>query len=453
MLLLTLALGFVMAWIDVTAVNTALSDISADLHVPLAGLVWVVDGYTLTFAALLLAGGALADRIGAKQAYQAGLLVFLAGSLGCALAPSGTLLVAARLLQGVGAALFMPSSLSLLAQSSTDERARARMFAIWSALVSAAATVGPLAGGLLVHLFGWRSIFWLNVPLGLAALALTHIVVRAPAGGARRPLALSSHAIAALALAALAFVLIEGPVRGWTAAPVLALAALLLVLGTWAVRRERAGQAAMLPAALYGNAAFGATVAMGFLINFGFFAQLFVISLFLQQGQGIGALETGLRLLPMMAVTGVTNLLAGRVIARRGVRWPLLAGLGGAVGAALLLTAAGWTAAPALVLACATLVTLSLGLAIPAMTATVMQAGGRAHANSAAAALNATRQVGALVGVAVAGTVLHMAGNWPLRLALAFGVMAAGLALAWLLVFLHVQRDAARAPATPALAD
>ncbi|WUR11544.1 MFS transporter [[Empedobacter] haloabium] len=453
MLLLTLALGFVMAWIDVTAVNTALSDIATDLHVPLAGLVWVVDGYTLTFAALLLAGGALADRVGPRRAYQAGLLVFVAGSVLCALAPSGTLLVAARLLQGAGAALFMPSSLSLLAQSTADEGARARMFGIWSALVSAAATVGPLAGGLLVHAFGWRSIFWLNVPLGLAGLALTFAVVPPGAAHPDRPLALSSHAIAAVALAALAYVLIEGPAQGWTAPAVLAAGMALLVLGGWAVRRERVGTTSMLPRALYGNAGFGAAVAMGFLVNFGFFAQLFVISLFLQQGHGIGALETGVRLLPMMAVTGVTNLLAGRVIARRGVRWPLLLGLGGAAGAALLLTGVAGAATPNLVVAGGTLVTLSLGLAIPAMTATVMQAGGRAYANSAAAALNANRQVGALVGVAVAGTVLHLADAWPARLALVFGITAAGFALAWLLVFLHVQRAAARAPAAPALAD
>jgi DHA2 family methylenomycin A resistance protein-like MFS transporter len=442
MLLFTLALGFVMAMIDVTAVNTALSDISTDLHVPLAGLVWVVDGYTLTFAALLLSGGALADRVGAKRAYGGGLLVFIAGSALCALAPTGTTLVAARLVQGVGAALFMPASLSLLTQSAPSDAARARMFGIWSAIVSAAATVGPLAGGLLVHGFGWRSIFWLNLPLGLLGVALTRRVVRAPAPAAPRPLALFSHALSALALAALAFGLIEGPVLGWTSPPVVAALAGAVLLGAWAVRRERHGATSMLPRALYGSAAFGAAVAMGFLINFAVFAQLFVVSLFLQQAHGAGALETGLRLLPMMAVTGVSNLLSGRVIARHGVRLPLLTGLAGGVVAALLLTGAGGETAAWLVVAGGTLVFLSIGFAIPAMTATVMQAGGKAHANSAAAALNANRQVGALVGVAVAGTVLHMAPDWHARMALMFGLIGAGFALAWLLVFYHVGRDA-----------
>ena len=452
MLLFTLALGFVMAMIDVTAVNTALSDIAADLDVPLAGLVWVVDGYTLTFAALLLAGGALADRIGPKRAYQGGLLVFIAGSALCALAPTGAALVAARLLQGVGAALFMPSSLSLLTQAAPDEAARARMLGTWSAIVSAAATFGPLAGGLLVHGFGWRSIFWLNLPLGLLGVWLARTWVPAPPLPPRRPLALLSHGLATLALAALAFVLIEGPVLGWSAWPVLVAGGATVVLGAVVVRRERGSGAPMLPPALYASAAFRATVAMGFLINFGVFAQLFTISLLLQGAHGAGALETGLRLLPMMAVTGVTNLLSGRVIARRGVRWPLLAGLAGGAVAALLLTQAGADTSATVVVAGGTLVFMAIGLAIPAMTATVMGAGGKAHANSAAAALNANRQVGALVGVAMAGSVLHMTDHWHLRMALVFGAVAAGFVLAWLLVFFSVGR-AATLPAPRPVAD
>ncbi|HWW70896.1 MAG TPA: MFS transporter, partial [Duganella sp.] len=156
LMLMTLAIGFVMAMIDVTAVNTALSDIAVSLSVPLTGLVWVVDGYTLTFAALLLAGGALADRFGARNVYQGGLSVFILGSVACALAPSGDALIAARLLQGAGAALFMPSSLSLLTHAYEDQGTRARMLGTWSAIVGCSAAAGPLVGGLLVHEFGWR---------------------------------------------------------------------------------------------------------------------------------------------------------------------------------------------------------------------------------------------------------------------------------------------------------
>ncbi|TWI66611.1 DHA2 family methylenomycin A resistance protein-like MFS transporter [Pseudoduganella lurida] len=445
MLLLTLAIGFVMAMIDVTAVNTALSAIAIDLEVPLSGLVWVVDGYTLTFAALLLAGGALADRYGARRAYQGGLAVFVLGSVLCALAPGGGALVAARLLQGCGAALFMPSSLALLMHAVDDERQRARMFGLWSALVSAAATVGPLAGGLLVETFGWRSIFWLNLPLGVAGIVLTGW--RAPAPPSHpRSLGLISHGLGAGALASLAFVLIDGPELGWTAPPVLAALATAMLLGVLLVRRERRAAQPVLPRALYGSAPFRAALVTGLMINVATFGQLFVVSLLMQQGHGIGALGTGLAILPMTAAAGIMNVLSGRAIAAYGTRMPLLAGLGGGAAAALLLTGAAAQTPPWLVVMGGTLLFVALGFAIPAMTATVMGAGGKALANSAGAALNANRQVGALLGVALAGTILHAVPDWGLRLALVYGAIAAGLACAWLAVW-HGVRQPAAAPA------
>lgn len=456
MLLFTLAIGFVMAMIDVTAVNTALSDISADLHVPLAGLVWVVDGYTLTFAALLLAGGALADRYGPKRAYQGGLAVFVLGFALCALAPTGAALVAARLLQGTGAALFMPSSLALLTHAEDDEKKRAKMFGAWSAIVSAAATVGPLTGGLLVESFGWRSIFWMNLPLGLAGIALAQWYApapAAPAGTGARALALVSHALGAGALGALAFVLIEGPELGWTSATVLAAAVAAIVLAMALVRRERRCARPVLPRALYALPAFRAAVLTGLLINFGTFGVMFVFSLLLQQVHGAGPLATGLAILPMTAAAGVANVLSGRVLAARGARLPLLAGLGGSAVAALLLSQAGAATPPWLVVAGGTLLFFAVGLAIPAMTATAMQAGGRQHASAAGAALNANRQVGALLGVAVAGTILHAVPGWEPRLTWIFAAIAAGYAAAWLAVFYQVQPAAAPAPEPGLAAD
>src|SRR5471032_2064594 len=210
---MTLAIGFVMAMIDVTAVNTALSDISLNLGVPLTGLVWVVDGYTLTFAALLMAGGALADRYGPKNVYQGGLSVFILGSVLCAVAPSGHALIAARLLQGAGAALFMPSSLSLLTHAYEDESTRARMLGTWSAIVGCSSAVGPLVGGVLVHAFGWRSVFWVNVPIGVLGVVLTQMVAPATARHARA-LSLLSHGLGVTALAGMSVVLIEGPSLG-----------------------------------------------------------------------------------------------------------------------------------------------------------------------------------------------------------------------------------------------
>ena len=438
LILATLACGFVMAMIDVTAVNVALSDIARDLAIPLTGLVWVVDGYTLTFAALLLAGGALADRYGPKAVYQGGLAVFLLGSVLCGIAPDGGFLTAARLLQGAGAALFMPSSLSLLTHSFDDEQVRTRMLGMWSALVGVAGASGPLIGGVLVHQFGWRSVFWVNVPLGLLAIVLAQLVLCAPA---RQPrdLSLWSHALGVAALAGLSFMLIEGPVLGWLSPQVLSAGVLAVLCAASLLRRERQGSHPLLPRALFHSSSFGAANGVGFLINFCVFGQLFLLSLFLQQSGGADALQSGLRLLPMMAAYTVGNFMAGSIAARHGTRLPMLAGLlVGAVMALLLMglrpdTPYGWLALGTAVM------NVAIGIAIPAMTATVMRVAGKQHANSAAAALNANRQVGALVGVALVGTILHMFPGWAVRLPLAYATMALAYGLAACLVYQHVR--------------
>lgn len=438
LMLMTLAIGFVMAMIDVTAVNTALSDISASLAVPLTGLVWVVDGYTLTFAALLLAGGALADRFGPRNVYQGGLSVFILGSVACALAPSGNALIAARLLQGAGAALFMPSSLSLLTHAYEDQRTRARMLGTWSAIVGCSATAGPLVGGLLVHEFGWRSVFWVNVPIGLAGIALTQMLAPATPPQ-RRALSMLSHALGVAALAALSFVLIEGPVLGWASAAVLAAASAAVGCGALLVARERTGAHPLLPRALFETPAFAAANGIGFLINFAVFGQLFLLSLYIQQG-GEDALDTGLKLIPMMGAFAIGNLSSGAIVARVGTRPPMLYGLTVGLGAALAMLAGLSPQTPYWLLVTGTIVmNVAIGIAIPGMTATVMLVAGKAHANSAAAALNANRQIGALVGVALMGTVLHVTADWAWRLPAAFGLVSAAYAGALALVYFYVK--------------
>ncbi|MES2262936.1 MAG: MFS transporter [Pseudomonadota bacterium] len=435
--LLTLAVGFVMAMIDVTAVNTALSDIARDLAVPLSGLVWVVDGYTLTFAALLLAGGALGDRFGAKQAYLGGLTVFLLGSVLCALAPGGGALTGARLLQGAGAALFLPSSLSLLTHAFDDDRVRARMVGTWSAMVATASALGPLVGGMLVHAYGWRAVFWVNVPVGLLGIALAYTLI--PAVPAQpRPWSLFSHGLGVVALAAFSFVLIEGPARGWMSLPVLAALAGTVLSGTVLVRRERRIAHPMLPRALFKTGSFAAANGTGFMINFAVFGQLFLLSLYLQQAGGADALHTGWRLMPMMAAFTVANFASGRISARVGMRLPLLGGLSVGAAMAVLLMVAAPSLPFGAVLGIVVVMNLGIGVAVPAMTATVMQVAGKAHANSAAAALNANRQVGALVGVALMGSILHALPSWDARLALGFCAIAAAYAGAWLMVFRFV---------------
>ncbi|MFY2840663.1 MFS transporter [Achromobacter ruhlandii] len=428
-----------MAMLDVTVVNVALPSIAQQFTVPLTDLVWIVDGYTLTFAALLLVAGALADRYGAKTIYLCGLGVFTVASLLCGIAPNGDLLIAARMLQGLGAALFMPSSLSLLTHAYEDEQVRNRMLAAWSAIVAVAGAAGPLLGGVLIHQFGWRGIFLINLPLGLAGLWLARQRIQA---APKRPRALNpiSHLLGVIALASLCFILIQGNAYGWSSAPILAAVALCVLATVALVRRERRHAEPILPRALFQTTQFAAANGVGFLINLAAYGQLFLLSLFLQQARGADALETGIQLVPMLAFFSIGNLLSSRVSAR----WNVSTALLGGISLAAAMSAVGlFTFAPdmpywpfAMVVA---LANLGVGVAVPAMTSVVMQVSGRHHANSAAAALNANRQSGALVGVALMGTILHLLPDWHASLPAAYAIIAGGYLGAGLLVWRHLR--------------
>lgn len=438
--LVTLAIGFVMAMLDVTVVNVAIPSIALQFTVPLTDLVWIVDGYTLTFAALLLVAGALADRYGAKILYLAGLGVFTAASLLCGLAPNADMLIAARMLQGVGAALFMPSSLSLLTHAYDDENVRNRMLAAWSAIVAVAGASGPLLGGVLIHQFGWRGIFLINIPLGLAGLWLArHRIVAAP----RRPRALNplSHLLGIVALSSLCFVLIQGNAYGWTSAPIAATMLVGLAAVALLVRRERRHAEPIIPRALFATTQFAAANGVGFLINLASYGQLFLLSLFLQHARGADALQTGIELVPMLAVFSIGNLISGRVSAR----WNVSASLLGGVSLAASMSAVGMAAfSPSIAYGPFALVValgnLGVGIAVPAMTSIVMQVSGKHHANSAAAALNANRQTGALVGVALMGMILHLLPDWHASLPAAYGVITASYVMTVVLALRYLRR-------------
>ena len=437
LVLLTLAIGFVMAMIDVTAVNVALPDISRNLSVPLTGLVWVVDGYTLTFAALLLAGGALADRFGPKNVYQTGLTVFLLSSALCGTAPSGHVLIGARLLQGVGAAMFMPSSLSLLTHAFEDERTRIKMFGIWSAMVGASTAVGPLIGGVLVHQFGWRSVFLINLPIGVLGIAMTQFLIPATPKH-ERPLSLISHGLGVLILGALSFFLIEGPNLGWLSVPVMSAAVITVVTTIALVQRERRGAHPLLPRALFETHSFTAINIIGFLFNFGMFGLIFLLSLYLQQKRGCGrpAGRSAARANDGRNYSGKPLLCAlFRSFRNAQGHARFLCGCGANT---LIVTVAQLYMPYPLLMLCVTIMSLLVAVAIPAMTTLAMQIAGRAYASSAAAALNANRQIGGLVGVALMGIILHTVHDWTVRLSLAFATFAVAFGTVSFLVYRFV---------------
>jgi DHA2 family methylenomycin A resistance protein-like MFS transporter len=424
--MVAVATGFVMAMLDVTIVNVALTAMQSSLSMSLTALVWVVDAYTLSFAALLLLGGSLANRFGAKPIYIAGLAIFVLASALCGLSTTPAMLIAARLAQGVGAALFMPSSLSLLTLAFPAGPVRSKMIGIWGALVSAAMALGPFVGGMLVGTIGWRSIFWVNLPVGLVGLLLTHRYV-APSPRHAGPLNGFGHLLGAFALAALSLTLIQGPSTGWTSPTIIGSGlATLLAAGAF-VLRERYARSRILPATLLGNPQFVAASLLGLAINFAIFAEIFLLSLYLQQERGATPLETGFQLFPLMAMFAAGNLLSARVNARLGARGTLVSGLALAgIGSAILTGVAFmpyWGIA-----ICVGVANLGAGQAIPSMNLIVLQAAGPADANIAAAALNANRQIGSLLGVALASVILHALHDANLATASGFAVIAAAYA-------------------------
>lgn len=433
--LLALALGFVMATLDVTVMNVAGPRLRAGLDLSLSGLTWVVDGYVLVFAALLLLAGSLAARYGARRVYLVGLALFTAASLVCALAPSATVLVVGRLAQGAGAALFMPSSLTLLLNAFPEPGQRARVLGLWSAIISTAAGLGPAVGGVLVGAFGWRSIFLINLPIGVIGLLLARRVVGA-VPGRPAPLGAAGHVLGLLTLAALAFGLIEGPEAGWSDARVLAAFGIAALAAVAFLARERRAEVRVLPGALFAKPAFSVANAIGFLFNVGCYGGMFMLGLFLQNARGASPMTAGLQMLPTQLVFLLGNLLYARVGRRVGDRAALVGSLAFTAAGTLVLALTLSPDMPYWVLA----VVLStfntgLGVASPAMTGVLMGSAGRAHANIASATLNANRQIGTLVGIAVMGAVLAGAGGWyggaAASFALASGAYLAAALLAW----------------------
>ncbi|MFG2290281.1 MFS transporter [Streptomyces sp. NPDC048595] len=428
--LLVLALGFVMASLDTGIMNVAASDLRARLGLSMSGLTWVVDGYVLAFASLLLLAGSLAKRFGARRIYLVGLAVFTAASLLGAVAPNGTVLVAARFAQGVGAALFMPSSLSLLMNAFPEPARRARILGLWSAIVSTSVGLAPTIGGLLVGTLGWRSIFLVNLPIGIAGLLLTRWVVAAVPGRGSA-LGGSGHVLGLLALGSLSYALIEGPDIGWSAPFVLAAFAVAALAAAGFLVRERTARTPVLPVSLFADSGFSTANLVGFLFNFAFYGALFVLGLFLQTARGASSVAAGLQMLPAVLVIPFGNMLYARIGPRIGDRTALTASLAlSAAGYLLLflLLAPGlpyW--ALALILAVAN---IGSGVSSPAMTGVLMAAAGREHADIGSATLNANRQIGSLVGIAGMGAVLTGAGAGHQGASYAFALAAVALAVA-----------------------
>jgi DHA2 family methylenomycin A resistance protein-like MFS transporter len=406
-----LCLGCVVVLLDVSIVNVALQRISNGLGGRVSDLQWIVDAYTLAFASFLLTGGTAGDRYGNKQVFGAGFVLFTLASVFCGTASTLPVLIIARVIQGIGAALIIPCSLTLLNHAFDDVAQRAKAFGWWAG--SGAVAAGPLIGGLLVNWFGWRSIFFVNLPIGMIALLLTIRFIREEKPLPGRRIDLGGQIVSLFALAALTTVLIEGTNWGWLSPPIIGLSLTFGLLSLLFVFIEARQSDPMLPLTLFRSPQFSVATSLGMLLSFPFYGLIFTLSLYFQQVCHYTPMQTGLAFLPVTGLLTVMNVYAGRLAAKRGVRFPIVAGLviGGA-GFFWLAFAAHAGASYAVIL----LPLLSIGagvpLILPPVTTVVLASVERPQVGLASATLNAGRQVGAAAGVAVLGSLVSAGHNF-----------------------------------------
>ncbi|WP_338937778.1 MFS transporter [Paraburkholderia sp. 22B1P] len=408
----TVSVGFVVTQLDVTIVNIALAKIGADLHADVTGLQWIVDAYTLAFAVLMLSAGVLGDRFGARRMFACGIALFAAASLACGLASGAALLVAARAVQGMGAAAMLPNSLALLNEAcSHDPKLRARAVGLWTAAGAIAIAAGPVIGGLLIAAFGWRAIFLVNLPICALGLAATFAWVprpraaadRAPSTARPRGIDPVGQLLAVVALTAFTGAVIEWRPLGLTHPLVCGSFVLALIATVAFAITERRVDTPMLPLTFFGNRTFSAAVLFGICVNLTYYGVVFVLSLYLQHARGETPLQAGLAFLPLTGGFLVSNVASGWVVGRFGARVPMIAGaITAALGYGLLHFAQAasplWT-----LLVPFLLIPSGMGLAVPAMTTAVLASVDAQRAGTASAVLNTARQAGGAVGVAAFG--------------------------------------------------
>lgn len=390
--------------LDTTALNVGLPSMQRELHASTAGLQWTIDAYTLVLASLLMLAGSTGDRVGRKKVFMTGLVVFSIGSLLCSLAPNLESLIAFRMVQAVGGSMLNPVAMSIITNTFTEPRERARAIGVWGAVVGISMAAGPLVGGLLVESVGWRAIFWVNIPVGLAAVLLTlRFVPESRAPKARRPDPVGQVLVIAL-FGSLTYAIIEAPTAG--AATVLPFAAVALVALAGLLWYEPRRDEPLIDLRFFRSAPFsGATViAISAFASLGGF--LFLSTLYLQNVRGLDALHAGLWMLPMAVPMFLCAPLAGRLVASRGPRLPLVvAGVAMTASAVLFAAFEAETSDTTLFLGYVVF-GIGFGFVNAPITNTAVSGMPRSQAGVAAAVASTSRQLGQTLGVAVIGAVL-----------------------------------------------
>ncbi|MGM9444724.1 MFS transporter [Streptomyces murinus] len=406
--LAAVCLGFFMILLDGSALNVALPAVERDVHGSMAALQWVVTIYTIPLAALLLTAGSVSDRWGARRLFVSSLAGFTTASLLCALSPNLTVLVVARFLQGIAAGGLLPTTLAIIARTCPDPLERAKAITVWGATGGLALVAGPLGGGALTELLGWRSIFLINVPVGLVTLHLARRHARETARRESRAADLPGQLTGIVALSASVAYLIEGGSLGWAAPVPLLLLAVSAITAVAFVAVEARSPHPMLPLAVFRRSAFSASVANGFAFQFGGYGLQFMLAIYLQQQWGLSAERTGVYFLPFSVAWVFGTIVLNRRLVHRGPRFLLWTGaLSSFVGSALLLGVADRGTWPLFIVGTG-LTGLGCGVFSPSLNAAALLAIDPAYAGLGSGVLNTARQVGMAMGVALLGSLIGM---------------------------------------------
>jgi EmrB/QacA subfamily drug resistance transporter len=407
LLLAVICVAQFMVILDIAVVNVALPSIRASLGFSTAGLQWVVNAYTLTFAGFLMLGGRASDLLGRRRVLLAGIALFTLSSLACALSTSSGLLIGSRALQGIGGAVISASSLSILTTSFAEGPARNRALGFWGAIGGIGAASGALLGGLLTQGLGWQWVFLVNVPVGLLMLALAPQVV--PEGRAQlghRHFDVVGSLLVTGGFVAFVYGIVRAEALGWGATAVLGpIAAGVLLLGAFAVVEGRFAQAPLVPLWIFTLRRLRTANGVVLALYSGVFVMWFLLSLYLQQVLGYNAIETGLAFLPMTVAVAIASSRAPRLVARLGARWTITTGMGLAAAGLALLTAIHPGASYTAILPGGVLAAAGLGLALVPSTIVAVQGVPAAAAGVASGLLNTSRLLGGALGLAVLTTI------------------------------------------------
>ena len=398
------SLAFVVAQLDVSIVNLALPQIAQSYQAGISTLQWVVDAYTLVFAVLMLSAGSLSDRLGALRIFQIGIVIFGIASAGCGLAGSSLSLIIFRVLQGIGAATMIPSSLSLLNQAFAHEPAtRARAVGLWTAAGSSAMAAGPLIGGLLIHISNWRFIFYVNIPFCIAAFVLSFKLHKGAIATTAKKFDVAGQLVWMLAATLLIAAIIEWHEFGFQNPLIWGGLLLSLTLVALFLAIEKRILHPILPLHLFNSSRFNTLILLGGVLNGTYYGSVFVISLYLQNVLHYSSMTAGLAFVPLTVGFVITNLLSGKVINRFGIGRSIIAGLIiFSVGFAGLFLAKANTPYwqlffPFLIMP------VGMGMAVPAMITGILSSVDKSLSGTASAVLNTVRQTGGAIGVAAFG--------------------------------------------------